>query len=208
MLRRFLPLSKQQDFQTLFPNPDFDGFRFDLLHQAVLSLNSLSIEEAYQQDPLMMDEIDAFGKTPLSWAAVRGDLKSLGFLVQNGASIDKGRFRSALSYTITCGYSQCTEGLLNHGADVNRTNGQVRQTPIHSAAAGPTSSSILRTLSVLIRHGAHINALNSEKTTPLYLAIHFGNFHLASKLISLGADITPQSHSGFNALCNAILRNS
>ena len=189
----------------MFPNPEFDTSGFSLLHDTVLSFNSLGIEEALERDRSMINQVDEFERTPLGWAALRGDLSAVKFLVQKGADVNINSGSSPpLSLAGAYGHHQCVEVLLNHGADMNFVARDGR-TPLHRAAVSGYSN--VKTLKVLIRHGADIDALSCAKVTPLEFAIYFDNPEFASKLISLGAGFGNQSSAGSNALCCAVLRN-
>ena len=202
-----MPPMMQQAFQTMFPDPDYEDFRFNLLHESVLGLTSLNVEEAYQQRHSMVNEIDRFGRSPLSWAALHGDLKTLQFLIQNGARAEDKSEQNPLSSAVRSGCHRCTELLLNHGADINLklSSSGYGWNILHTLAA--CDGTTTKTLMVLLEYGADINALTDLNETPLQYAVYFENMSVASKLLNLGADIHIQDTSGLNAFCVAIQRN-
>ena len=198
--------STLQAWQTMFPDLDFEGYGFNPLHEAVLGLNSLDLETAYQKCRLKVDEGDSFQNTPLAWAALRGDFKSLEFLIRKGADVNKVNTEgySPLSRTISLGYHDCTKLLLDHGANVHKSS-HLGRTPLHRLAARMKDDP--RTVEILVNHQADLNALDYNKSSPLLFATFFKNRKIASKLISLGANIHLENSEGRNALCYAVLRN-
>ena len=111
ILQQYHPPSVLQALQIMFPNPDLDEYGFNVLHDTVLCFNSLTIEEAFERGRSMIDQMDKFGRTPLAWAASRGDLNSLNFLVQNGADVRSDI--SPLSLARMLGRHHCVKVLLN-----------------------------------------------------------------------------------------------
>src|SRR4051812_46371439 len=65
--------------------------------------------------------VDEFGRTPLWWAAMEGDLKELRRLLANGAEPNVGDSErlTPLSVAAVWGHAEAIELLLQHGADPN-----------------------------------------------------------------------------------------
>ena len=55
---------------------------FPPLHKIILGLSSLDLQMQLEFSSTGIDEKDADGRTALSWAATRGDLRSVSLLLQ------------------------------------------------------------------------------------------------------------------------------
>ncbi len=77
------------------------------------------------------------GATPLESAAVKGNLKTAQFLVENGAFVDglPETISPPLSSAITFGHSDIAFYLMEKGADVNRLHLRQNTTPLDTARA-------------------------------------------------------------------------
>lgn len=71
--------------------------------------------------------------------------------------------------------------LLEAGAEVNQ---EARQTPLHAA----TFKRDIRFAEILIQHGAHMEAQNHDKLTPLQQAVMNGSEEVTRLLLSNGAN--------------------
>ena len=200
--------SVRQAFETIFSDPDLETYQFSLLHEAVLDLTSVSIETAYQRCQSRLDDTDSLRRTPLHWAARRGDLKVLQFLINSGAMIDKVDFvgRSPLSMAAGSGAQGCVQLLLRNGADVNLAVNNA-WTALHQVGANSKPGS-MKVLGYLIDYRADLDPLDREGATPLKIAIHFRDFKMALKLISLGADVHSLPPDGMSGLCDSVLHNN
>eukprot|EP00698_Gefionella_okellyi_P026068 TRINITY_DN9826_c0_g1_i1.p1 TRINITY_DN9826_c0_g1~~TRINITY_DN9826_c0_g1_i1.p1 ORF type:complete len:334 (-),score=53.26 TRINITY_DN9826_c0_g1_i1:237-1217(-) len=78
--------------------------------------------------------------------------------------------------------------LLKSRSLVKRINfGDIKQrTPLHYAALGGT----LRTIELLLQHGAKPNVEDDVGNTPLHYAVYRGRYKAARSLIAAGADVT------------------
>ncbi|RMY69061.1 hypothetical protein D0863_06704 [Hortaea werneckii] len=75
--------------------------------------------------------------------------------------------------------------LLDQGADVNASVGELQRTALHQAAYLNNQ----RCLSLLIRHGAEISAEDAKGDTPLHLAAWTGHVEALATFLSHGADV-------------------
>ncbi len=90
--------------------------------------------------------------------------------------------------------------LLEHGANPNLPN-KVGSTPLHDAAlSGNHSEGTKDLIEVLLKHGANINAVDSDTTsTPLHYAASFDRLEAVKTLVRHGADISLKNSMGFTA---------
>ena len=85
--------------------------------------------------------------------------------------------------------------LLNNGADVNVRSSTLKRTPLHCAFRWHCRLTV-RTLVLLLDHGALINARDFQGDTPLHVACECeGDFDIIELLLDRGADIHAVSRS-------------
>jgi ankyrin repeat protein len=73
--------------------------------------------------------------------------------------------------------------LLEHGADPNVPCGELANTPLHQAASSGNAALV----SLLIKHGANVNAARTDGRTSYALAVRTGNIDVANQLRAAGA---------------------
>ena len=192
--------------RAIFPVGRFESHGFTSIHQAVLGIAPVTLEEELHQCPSSIEDVDADGRTALSWSSDRGDLEAIKFLLHNGADINKvdNRGNAPLSHAIRCGSQSCVQLLLDHGASVNIANKEAVN-PLHRLASTWDS---LELLDCLISHQANMNALTEEGYSPLGYAASNSRHKVSTRLIELGADIHVKTPDGTTALTNVVSRNS
>ena len=197
--------------RDLFPKPDFEElYGFSALHKAVLWGGIDSVNSVLTSDPLLIEKEDNLGKTPLQWAARRGDEDIVRYLLAQKADCNHRGCHGAtpLHSAVASGRSGCVKMLLRAGANPSATN-WYRGTALHYATL-PTSSSLsanASSLEVLLDAGCDINAIWLEDTTPLHQAIQYRPPEMAEALISRGADISAKQTNGSNALSIAVQKH-
>jgi len=75
--------------------------------------------------------------------------------------------------------------LLQHNADVNGTDHEIKWTPLHQAS----QPGHLKVVKLLLDHGAEINAQSRAHNTPLRLASGGGHLEVVQILLEHGADV-------------------
>ena len=95
----------------------------------------------------------------------------------------------ALHLAAFFGHVDAAEALLEAGADpaVLSRHQFVKVTPLHSAVASEGAEN-LRTVEVLLAHGAPVDARAEGGSTPLHSAAFNGNVAIAQALLDAGAD--------------------
>ena len=136
-----------------------------------------------QIDPGQIEARDAIhGWTPLFYAARKGRLEMVEFLLSRGARID-ARDRAGSTPLFFCtARKRVVKYLLLQGADVNIRNG-FSSTPLHAAAQFAKADVV----AMLLDYGAEINARNEYGETPLRIATILGRSSVATLLRSRGA---------------------
>ena len=127
------------------------------------------------------------GLTPLSGAALRGDVEAMRLLIDKGAAIDvkNGAGATALMAAATNGSPSAVQLLLDKGADANvRT--KLGETPLGNAAGAGNAT----TVKMLLDRGADVNSRNSRGYSPLMLAAGSDarNADIVKLLLAKGAD--------------------
>lgn len=134
------------------------------------------------------------GRTPLMWAAFRGNLEVMKALLEAGADVNQpGLFGTALSQAVWADRGEAAEFLLQRGADPRIAGFVDGYNSLHWAASGQTSGT--RIASLLLQHGADPNLGGGENVdaflctlqTPLMLARRNGNDAMLSMLRLAGA---------------------
>lgn len=176
------------------------------LHKIAIGLRHTSVRE-YMRDFPQSNEPNSYDirfRTPLGFAAARGDLQAVKELLETGAQPDlevptRTKPKGPLASACANGHLAVVEELLTAGADVNSLNNF--QSPLHHLASSPGASDIA---DCLIRHGANVHAEDNYHSTPLDLAVHHDNTELVEFLLRNGADPNHRDWEGSNALQIAI----
>lgn len=87
--------------------------------------------------------------------------------------------------------------LIKHGAHINETSRNDQKVmPIHAAAAADS----LELCTLLLDHGADVNARQQDDFTPLHAAAQNGNVELVRLFLRMGADVNVRTGSGLSPL--------
>lgn len=142
-------------------------------------------------------------KTPLQFAAERGNEMVLRLLLDKGVETDSNSYweRSALYCAAETGHENCVKILLEKGANVNIE--YYGTTALHIAAY----HGFEKVVQCLIENGADVNVRNSISRTPFYQAIRQRQKSTAKLLLENGADIdAPYPHG--DAVLMSLFRSS
>ena len=127
------------------------------------------------------------GLTPLSGAALRGDVDAMRLLIDKGATIDakNSAGATALMAAATNGSPRAVQLLLEKGADAN-----VRSKLGESALGNAAGAGNAETVKMLLDRGADVNSRNSRGYSPLMLAAGSDamNAEIVKLLLAKGAD--------------------
>lgn len=134
------------------------------------------------------------GRSPLMWAAYRGDVPMIKTLIAGGADINnEGLFGTPLEQAAWNDCADTCEFLLEHGANPNQVSHFDTYTALHWAAS--TERPDARVVSLLLSHGANpnmgggesVDAFMSVDQTPLMLARRRGETPILAALLKAGA---------------------
>ena len=182
---------------------------YSQLHRVVLGLSMESLEEVISMHPESINAIDARGRTPLTWAASRGDERAMSLLLDAGA--DPNTFDNygdgALTHAAENDRNSCVHLLLEANAEftpVVPAGKKLIDALIHTTRYATK----LSTLKQLLDSGADVNASTTEGWTPLYNVARLDKVDFARLLLDYGADINATSTCGQTILTTAITYNS
>lgn len=188
----------------MFDDSDFlETRQFSVLHKIVLGLlPSKDLAVDLQASTAQIDDVDLSGRTCMSWAAARSDLKSVETLLAHRAKLDKcdntGHY--PLHYAALAQDPCCVQVLLDHHAKVDCKNSN-GETPLHMACRGDDERFIVP----LLEAGADINAGGSENETALMCAVRNGRLKTAKLLLDRGADANAKTIWGVTALVICVI---
>jgi ankyrin repeat protein len=180
---------------------------FSRVHENVLGLRAESLTQALSRDLAYLDEPDANGRTPISWAAARGNHEAVSTLMEHLADVNLVDVSgmTPLHYAATSSSITCLKLLLNNGADPSAKDEDRAWTPLHYAAFHQTDPTWVEEL--LLR-GADVNVKTENLKTPLVLAIMKCHDLAARSLIKHGALINVKGMDGFTPLNSTLISNS
>jgi ankyrin repeat protein len=182
---------------------------FTQTHRIVLGLSFQSLEEELILHPEDIDMQDVMGRTPLAWAAARGDTHAVVTLLGHGAdpNIIDVQISGPVSNAAARGHTACVRLLLEAGAhpDPPVPHGVKKGSPLNVAARNATEVLLLKTL---LDFGADIESSGMDGLTALIHVSRNDNASFTLLLLEYGADVNATSVTGATPLTAAITHNS
>lgn len=113
-----------QGLERLFPgNEELENYEFSYIHKVVLDIfpARLAVELQNQQYRNEVHALDTLNRTPLHWAATRGDEEAVRCLLEAGSDVNfrDGFKNTPLTLAASTGSVRILESLILHGADVH-----------------------------------------------------------------------------------------
>ena len=179
------------------------------MHKIVTGLNGQSLEEAVVFYPGDLDAIDALGRTPLTWAAARGDKKAVATLLLYGTdpnTLDI-QWTGPVFYAAERGHVVCVRLLLEAGASPDPVipGGLKIGSPLNCAARNSPDALVLKNL---LDFGADVDTSGVDRKTPLIHVSRTDDASFATVLLEYGADINAADITSHTPLRTAITYNS
>jgi len=175
---------------------------------AVKSGNIDKVKKMLSQDPnLAISRDDGSkghlhkGKTPLHWAAFRGNEEMILLLISAGADVNaKDKLGiTPLNYAISAVKNKAVVILVQNKADVNIGDELAGETPLHRAAARGSK----RVIKLLIDKGALIDSRNKAGETPLIFAVRKGKKDAVLTLLEESANVNAKDKKQLTPLHHA-----
>ena len=197
----------REALQKLLPIDDaLDQQNISLVHKAFLGLTPIDLEQILQSLPKSLLNIgDTFGRTPLYWAAHRGDSKSVALLLKYGADalcINQIGV-SPLHVAIITKNQQAIRQLINVSSHGDRD--LFGYLPIHYACEHGVDLDIFKEI---LSRSHDINSPTRRGETPLTTASYRNKLNIAEWLIDQGANLDMTDIDGRSCLHLAIYGNS
>ncbi|KAJ4287018.1 hypothetical protein N0V90_012899 [Kalmusia sp. IMI 367209] len=210
VLQGFLSKHAEESLLCLTSGSDWNEEQnFSALHKVVTGQSFADLEETIRKHLDEIDSLDAMGRTPLIWAAARGDGRAVGLLLAHDAdpNILDVQYTGAVSYAAERSHLLCVRLLLEAGAlpDPPLPNGIFVGSALNCAARNSSEPLILKTL---LDFGADTEASGVDKITPLIHTARTDNVDFAMLLLEYGANINATTATGQTPLTTAITLNS
>ena len=192
--------------QLFWDQSQFDIFQFPQLHKAYLGISGVTFDVALASIKRPdVDEIDATGRTTLSWACQRGDPLAVSLLLKYGADPDMSdsRGRTPLHWATQSSSIESMTLLLAHRADTE-LHDRDRRTPLALCSIMCNVDFV----KLLLDAKANIESQDLWLRRPLHHAAALNRPQVAKLLIQWGAEVDAESQEGFSAFELAISRQS
>ena len=200
----------EEALRCITQESDFiDEQNYTTLHRIVLGLSLLDLEEEILRHPEEINTPDVMGRTPLAWAACRGDERAIVTLLQHRAKVNTidVQYSGVVGHAADRNYVTCVRLLLEAGADpdVAAAHGHKVGNPLNVAARNAKNPLILKTL---LDFRADKESSGIDGMTALIHSARRDNASFAFLLLEGGANINATSVTGETPLTTAIAYNS
>lgn len=200
--------SRTWDHEAIFakiPGDHSELWDFNYIHNLVVGIHHADLEAAllkpnYRQ---LLDCPDAYGRTPLFWAAIRGDVGKVKTLLAAGADHTKTDLerRSPLHAALQSGNISCVETLLRRGSSVHARD-RYGNTALQIATWADDNNEAM--LEAIFMAGASVDVKEEYGTSALASAACLNYPANAKWLLSKGADIESRDIVGCTPLYEAV----
>jgi uncharacterized protein len=152
--------------RTVYAEADVDPKNIPI-HEAAKAGSVEKVRALLASDRRLVNARNAFGVTPLHFAAGTNHIAVARVLIEAGADTNAKSTvgQAPLAAGAALGYTEVVRLLLAHGAKVNDTD-KFRLTALHEAAAYGHADVVM----ILVGHGADVAAKDLKGLTPLDLA--------------------------------------
>ena len=179
------------------------------LHRVILGLSMARLDEAIAMQPGSINALDALGRTPLMWAASRGEEDAVALLLEAGANPDVFDVygNGAITYAADGDHNACVRLLLKANAElipILPTGKQLLGAVNHTTRYASKVSSLKQ----LLDSGADVETSTREGWTPLINVARLDKVDFARLLLDYGANINATSALSQTPLTTAITYNS
>ncbi|KLU89791.1 hypothetical protein MAPG_08760, partial [Magnaporthiopsis poae ATCC 64411] len=135
-----------------------------LIRDAILGICPVTLEQALEMEPGSVNALDAYGLSPLHWAAYRNNVAAARLLLHHEAKPElreTSLWQTALHVACRIGSFDLAHLLLRHGADANCLDSRYMN-PLHYAIECP------KLVRLLLEFGAHPDGSSRLEMAPLH----------------------------------------
>jgi ankyrin repeat protein len=196
--------SAADEFRNMFDDEEYLESRvFQPLHKVVLEIGTetskANMEQLLQLSTSSIDDVDADGRTALSWASARGDMEAVRTLLRFKADPNTPSYwgQSSLHWAAQNkggNAMSILKALIEGGANVNALDYWNRTALTYVSGNHPSIESI----KLLVEQGTALDVRDRRLRTALGYAARIGNFKHVQYLLAQGAD--PNIADEFNVL--------
>jgi uncharacterized protein len=168
----------------------------------------------YLSDGHAAASADKNGVSLISWCAHYGDVSAIKFLLANGETLSSLGKDLGLGGAVFHGHVQLSEYLIEAGADVNDSDAETGETPLHSALCKTDQPEFDAIIKILLANGADPNRatkpgvetdafmrdIRTRAETPLHRAGAFGSEEAIRMLLDAGAKKDAKDMNGDSPL--------
>ena len=175
--------------------------KFSDLHKVVLQIRPGNIKEELQRSTALLDTVDSTWRSPLSWAAQRGEDEAVRLLLEYGADPNNNdnTNMTPLHYAAQTDTPKCLLLLIEYGARISQqTRGW---TALHYACCLHDDVAYVKPL---LDHGADVDMRTYVGKTALFFAIIRNHLRTVAFLIGVGADLDVLDSEGISPLAVSI----
>ena len=196
--------------RCLTQGDDFiDEQNYTTTHRIILGISMADLEEEIRLHPEDVNATDVMGRTPLTWAACRGDDRAIVTLLSHGAEVNTIDIQHSgvVGHATDRSYVTCVRLLLEAGADPDIASAHKYKVgnALNVAARNASDPLVLKTLLDL---GAFVESSGVDRVTALIHASRRDNANFAALLLEYGANINATSVAGQTPLTTAVAYNS
>jgi ankyrin repeat protein len=210
ILGNFVTQQSIDTWRSMFDSEEYLESRvFPSLTKIILGLVKADLRTQLELSTNGINEVDTEGRTPLSWAAARGDLDAVKTLLRFHAdpNVFSSRGQSPLHFTGQNEFSSCgaiMDALLLAGAEANAVDHWKRTALIYAAC----NQNAVAPIKLLVDHGADLDAQDLHERTPLSYAARMSRRETLLYLLDSGADPSVPDNWGVTPLMEAIQQNN
>ena len=191
-----------KDLRELFSNVHLLEYgNFSDLHKIVPHIRPGNIKEELQRSTALLDTVDSTGRSPLSWAAQRGEDEAVRLLLEYGADPNNhdNSNMTPLHYAAQADTPNFLLLLIGYGARISQqTRGW---TALHYACCLHDNVAYVKPL---LDHGVDVDKRTYVGKTALSFAVIRNHLRTAAFLTGVGADLNVLDSEGISPLAVSI----